>query len=443
LEIVRRFRAQDRAVQLLLLNDLTIFLSFFMLFPYLATYFADTLGFPAWLVGIILGVRVFCQQGLTILGGTLADHLGYKPVIIAGLLLRTVGFFLFGVTTSLPGVLVAAMLTGVAGALFGPALRAYLAAEAPGRRAEIFALDNVFAQTGTLLGPLVGIALLQFSFQLVCLSAAGVFLLLGVVQLFFLPARGGAGASGTSVFSRWREVFSNRPFLLYSLSMLGFFTLFNQLYIGLPLEIRRLTGSESLVGAIFLISSAMTILGQLRVTTFFQARWGEAPSLPWGVLVMGLAFVPPLLGALVLPAPGAGVLASLINASPVLLAAAILTFGLLIVRPFQMALIPVLAGDRLLGTYTGIFWMWSGIGATLGNTVTGFAFDAQRTAGLAALPWALLVGLGLVSAIAVAIVTRGEQFTRQVRAASAETTRRPTPVAATSPTPHSATTSRD
>lgn len=442
MEIIRRFRAQERAVQLLLLNDLTIFLSFFMLFPYLATYFADTLGFPAWLVGVILGVRVFCQQGLTIIGGTLADSVGFKPVIIAGLLLRTVGFFLFGVTTSLPGVLVAAMLTGLAGALFGPALRAYLAAEAPGRRAEVFALDNVFAQTGTLLGPLVGIALLQFSFQLVCLSAAGVFFLLGVLQVVFLPPRGGVGAGPSSVFGNWREVFRNRPFLLYSLSMLGFFTLFNQLYIGLPLELRRLTGSEALVGAIFLISSSMTILGQLRVTTVFQARWGEAASLPWGVLVMGLAFVPLLVATVILPLPEAGLVATVINASPVLLAAAILTFGLLIVRPFQMALIPVLAGDRLLGTYTGVFWMWSGIGATLGNTLTGFAFDAQRTAGLTALPWALLVGLGLISAVAVALVTRGEQFTRQVRAVSAEPTRQPTQAPAPSASSHSSSTAR-
>jgi MFS family permease len=413
-EIIRRFRAQDRPVQLLLLNDLTIFLSFFMLFPYLATYFADTLGFPAWLVGIILGVRVFCQQGLTIIGGSLADQVGFKPVIIAGLLLRTVGFLLFGITTSLPGVLVAAMLTGLAGALFGPALRAYLAAEAPGRRAEVFALDNVFAQTGTLIGPLVGVVLLGLSFQFVCLTAAALFLVLGVVQFFSLPPRGGSGAGIASLFQSWREVFRNRAFILYSLSMLGFFTLFNQIYIGLPLEIRRLTGSDYLVGAIFLLSSLMTIFGQIRVTAALQRRWGEARPLPWGILLMGLAFVPPLVGAFVLPVAGDGLVAALVNASPVLLATVILTSGLLIVRPFQMALIPILANDRLLGTYTGVFWMWSGIGATIGNTVTGLAFDAQRSAGLTALPWAVMVGLGVISAVAVAAATRDERFAAAV-----------------------------
>jgi hypothetical protein len=103
-------------------------------------------------------------------------------------------------------------------------------------------------------------------------------------------------------------------------------------------------------------------------------------------------------------------LALAINFSPVLLATIILSFGLMIVRPFQMALIPVLARDRLLGTYTGVFWMWSGIGATLGNTVTGLAFDAQRNLGLTALPWILMTALGLISAIAVAAVVRSRAF---------------------------------
>ncbi|MFN8532604.1 MAG: MFS transporter [Dehalococcoidia bacterium] len=418
MDIIRSFRRQERPVQILLVNNLTIFLSFFMLFPFLATYFADTLGFPAWLVGIILGVRVFCQQGLTIIGGTLADRIGYKPVLIAGLMLRTVGFFLFGLTTSLPGVLAAAVLTGLAGAFFSPAQRAYLAAETPGRRAEVFALDNVFGQTGTLVGPLVGVVLLSYSFQLVCLVASAIFLLLAIVQVFFLPPRGGGATEIGSVFQNWGEVFANRTFIAFSLSMLGFFTLFNQIYIGLPLEVRRLTGGDQLVGAIFVVSSLITIFGQIRVTNFVQARWGEARPLPWGILLMGLAFAPPLLGALVFPVGDSGFLADLAAVAPILLATAILTGGLLIVRPFQMALIPALAGDRLLGTYTGVFWMWSGIGATIGNTISGLAFDAQRTSGLTPLPWIFMVALGLVSSVAVWLVIRSRGFAEKLDAVS-------------------------
>jgi MFS family permease len=45
---------------------------------------------------------------------------------------------------------------GFAGALFNPAVRAYLARDAGPRRVEVFALFNIFYQTGTLFGPLLG-----------------------------------------------------------------------------------------------------------------------------------------------------------------------------------------------------------------------------------------------------------------------------------------------
>jgi len=123
------------------------------------------------------------------------------------------------------------------------------------------------------------------------------------------------------------------------------------------------------------------------------------------VLLMGIAFLPLLVGSFFLPLPG-GPVALVVNVLPILLATVILTLGTLVVRPFQMALIPVLANDRLLGTYTGVFWMWSGIGATAGNFLVGLAFDAQRTSGLVGLPWALLVTLGVLSALSIWRVLR-------------------------------------
>ena len=219
---LRQFLAQSRAVQVLLVNELTIFLSFYMLYPYLAIYFRETLGFSAWTVGLILGIRVLSQQGLNVIGGTLADRLGYKPLIIAGLTLRAAGFALFGFVDSLGGMLVAAILTGLAGALFGPALRAYLAAESPGRRAEVFALANLAGQVGTLLGPPVGVALLALSFRLVCVAAGVIFLGLTLLQFRYLPSRLDLLTEGPRpVLRDWSEVLANRGFLLFAPWVVG------------------------------------------------------------------------------------------------------------------------------------------------------------------------------------------------------------------------------
>lgn len=122
-------RSYDRAVQLLMVNQFTINLGFYMLMPYLAAHLSGTLGLAGWVVGLVLGVRNFSQQGMFVVGGTLADRLGYKPLIVAGCVLRTLGFAALGFVDSLPALLAASAATGLAGALFNPAVRAYLAAE--------------------------------------------------------------------------------------------------------------------------------------------------------------------------------------------------------------------------------------------------------------------------------------------------------------------------
>ncbi|MCA1695790.1 MAG: MFS transporter, partial [Actinobacteria bacterium] len=75
-----QFRSFDRPVQLLLVNQLSINIGFYMLIPYLAGYLAGDLGLAVWVVGLVLGVRNFAQQGMFLIGGTLADRLGYKPL---------------------------------------------------------------------------------------------------------------------------------------------------------------------------------------------------------------------------------------------------------------------------------------------------------------------------------------------------------------------------
>lgn len=116
--VVTKFASFDRPAQLLMINQFGINLGFYMLMPYLAGYLAGPLGLAAWAVGLVLGVRNFSQQGMFLIGGTLADRLGYKPLIVAGCLLRTGGFALLVFAESLPAVLIASAATGFAGALF-------------------------------------------------------------------------------------------------------------------------------------------------------------------------------------------------------------------------------------------------------------------------------------------------------------------------------------
>ncbi|WP_262700464.1 MULTISPECIES: MFS transporter [Streptomyces] len=403
-------RSYEGSVQLLMVNQFTINLGFYMLMPYLAAHLSGTLGLAGWLVGLILGVRNFSQQGMFLVGGTLADRFGYKPLIIAGCVLRTVGFAALGLVDSLPALLAASAATGLAGALFNPAVRAYLAADAGERRVEAFALFNIFYQAGILLGPLVGMVLTGIDFRITCLVAAAVFALLSVVQIRALPPRRGDNAKAgqdtgrESVLSQWREVVANRPFLLFSVAMIGSYVLSFQVYLALPLEVRRLGGEgESgtvAVALLFAVSGLSTILGQTKVTAWCKARMAPGQALTWGLFSMGVAFAPLLLATAV-PVPDGGVGRWLLAAVPPALSALLLALGTMIAYPFEMDTIVRLSGNRLVATHYGLYNTICGVGITLGNLLTGAALDAARAAGMSALPWLALLALGLACAVAL------------------------------------------
>ncbi|MEU2271580.1 MFS transporter [Streptomyces olindensis] len=403
-------RSYEGSVQLLMVNQFTINLGFYMLMPYLAAHLSGTLGLAGWIVGLVLGVRNFSQQGMFLVGGTLADRLGYKPLIVAGCVLRTVGFATLGLVDSLPALLAASAATGLAGALFNPAVRAYLAADAGERRVEAFALFNVFYQAGILLGPLAGMVLTGVDFRITCLVSAGIFALLSVVQIRALPARrsedtGRQGApAGEGVLTQWRGILANRPFLLFSLAMIGSYVLSFQVYLALPLEVRRLGGDgefgTAAVATLFAVSGLTTILGQTGVTAWCKARYEPGQALVRGLAAMGLAFVPLLLATAV-PVPESGIGLWLLAAVPPTLAALLLAIGTMIAYPFEMDTIVRLSGDRLVATHYGLYNTICGIGITVGNLGTGAALDAARAAGMPALPWITLCALGLACASAL------------------------------------------
>ncbi|WP_432194611.1 MFS transporter [Streptomyces sp. bgisy027] len=408
--LLAQVRSYERSVQLLMVNQFTINLGFYMLMPYLAAHLSGTLGLAGWIVGLVLGVRNFSQQGMFLVGGTLADRLGYKPMIVAGCVLRTLGFATLGLVDSLPALLAASAATGLAGALFNPAVRAYLAADAGERRVEAFALFNVFYQAGILLGPLVGMVLTGVDFRVTCLVAAGIFALLSAVQIRALPARRAEDAKrqkngeGPGVLAQWRGILANRPFLLFSVAMIGSYVLTFQIYLALPLEVRRLGGDgefgTAAVAVLFAVSGLSTILGQTRVTAWCKARYEPGQALVRGLTAMGLAFVP-LLTATAVPVPASGIGLWLLSAVPPTLAALLLAIGTMIAYPFEMDTIVRLSGDRLVATHYGLYNTICGVGITVGNLGTGAALDAARAAGMPALPWITLAALGLACAAAL------------------------------------------
>ncbi|ASQ89217.1 MDR family MFS transporter [Mycobacterium intracellulare] len=397
-EFTAQFRSLDRPSRMLMINQFGINMGFYMLMPYLAAYLAGTLGLAVWAVGLVLGVRNFSQQGMFVVGGTLADRIGYKPLIVAGCLLRTGGFALLVIAHSLPALLIASAATGFAGALFNPAVRAYLAADAGDRRVEAFAVFNIFYQAGILLGPLAGVVLIAVDFRVTAAAAAAVFAVLTVAQLLALPQHSADPVPAkTSIIDDWRVVLGNRSFVLFAAAMIGSYILSFQVYLALPLQASILTKryESLLVAGVFVVSGLVAVAGQLRITGWFAARWGRGRSLAIGVAILAASFLP-----LTLIAEGQRY-GTVPAVAALLVSAAMLAVGSAAVFPFEMDTVVTLAGGRLVATHYGFYNTIVGVGILAGNMATGWLIGAARQLGVGQLVWAGLVLVGIVAARAV------------------------------------------
>lgn len=391
------FRSLSGPARLLVVNQFGINVGFYMVLPFLATHLTDNLGYSAALVGSVLGIRNLSQQGLFLVGGSAADRIGCRPMIITGCALRVVAFGCFAAFTTLPGIVVAAVLTGVAGALFNPAVRTYLTHESPGRRAEVFAVFNVFAHAGALVGPLLGAVLLLADFRTVSLVACLVFAALTVAQLIVLPPRA-VQRQERGVLGSWWEAASNRRFVAFTLFGSAYFALYNQLYLAFPLEAERVTGSQWSVSAVFVVSTVIGIAFSVRLTRWCRTRWPAGRCVAGGLVVMGAGFLPQLVSA-PLTAAGAGNAAVL----PVLAGTVVFTLGMAVTNPFVMDLLPVVGSERLAGTYYGFFYLVSALVTAGVSALVGALVDLPDARWA---PAAALLAVGVLGATGVAVMQR-------------------------------------
>jgi MFS family permease len=402
------FRQLSLPARLLVINQFGISLGFYMLLPFLASYMSHGLGYGAAIIGLVLGVRNLSQQGMFLVGGTAADRLGCRPMIILGCGLRVAAFGLFAFVTSLPWLIVAVVLTGLAGALFNPAVRTYLMHEAGERRAEVFAVFNVFAHAGTLVGPLLGALLLKVDFRLVALVACLAFAVLTVAQLLVLPHRE-VEPQRASVLGSWREVVTNRRFAAFTLALSAYFGLYNQLYLTIPLEAQRVSGLSWAITVVFVVSTLVGVLGQVRITNFCRARWSPGRAVVIGLACMGLSFVPLMVGGPLLPSrgeTGADVVGLGLVMLPVLLTTVLFTVGQAVTNPFAMELLPVVGSERLAGTYYGFYYLVSSLVAAAVSWLVGALLDEFTAPETRWLPWLALCAVGAAGALGTAAMQR-------------------------------------
>lgn len=414
---VRLLRRASPLVRLLVLSQLAFNAGFYLVLPFLAVHLASDLALAAGTVALVLGLRTASQQGLFVVGGVLADRFGPRPLVLVGCAVRVVGFVVLGTSSSASGVITGALLTGVAAAMFSPAVESELAraASAPGAglaRREAFGLFSVAGQVGALGGPVLGSALLLVGFRTTCLVAAAVFVVVLVAHWRLLPRRvhsPGPGSPAATAPGRPHllagalAALREPVFLAVALAQAGYLVVYNQLYLALPLELDRAGVSRAVadvaVGVLFALAAGLVVVGQMPALRWTERRWTAPTTLltGHGLLAAGL-----LAGALSRQVGGA-VPALAGSAALVVLVAA----GQVLLVPVGRDVVAALSPAADLGARYGLVSTCGGVAVLLGSWGVGSVVDVAAPDGPArALPWLVLALVPAASALLVVLVRR-------------------------------------
>ncbi|MBQ0825717.1 MDR family MFS transporter [Streptomyces tagetis] len=381
-------------LRLLVLTQLAFNIGFFAVLPFLADHLGRGIGMAGWLVGLVLGLRTFSQQGLFVVGGALADRYGIRPVVLAGCVLRIAGFGWLGYAESTGAVVSAVLLIGFAAALFSPAVESEVARQAVlwereggGDRTRVLALFTVAGQVGAFAGPLLGALLLAVDFRTACLAGAGVFVLVLAGHARLLPQHL-PGRERTRVRGGARLLLRNRRFLALCAAYGACLLAYNQLYLALPAEVTRAAGSQAPLAWLFALSSLLVVTAQLPVTRWAGERLTMRRSMAAGLVTVAAGFA---VVACARPAGWTGTAGLLPAAAFVVL----LTVGQMLVAPVARAWVPDLAEDGRLGLYTGALSSVSGLVVLAGSSATGLLLDSGLPGSV---PWLVLAAVPLAAA---------------------------------------------
>lgn len=146
-----------------------------MIAPFLILYQHDKMGVSIPMTMAVVGLQPLSDIVANLLGGSLTDRIGRKPVLIASLALQMLA--MVGMTFASAVWMFALLLiaNGVGRCFYIPAERAQLADAVPeSQRSEVFALLSTIGYLGVTTGPLFGLALYRYnpaiSFGLVALA---------------------------------------------------------------------------------------------------------------------------------------------------------------------------------------------------------------------------------------------------------------------------------
>lgn len=296
--ILITFREAPFAAKALLLgvlvNKLGAFLQVFLVLFMASRGFNDlqagsALG--AYGVGSVLGVLI---------GGTFSDRIGPRLTIVCGMLGTAV--LLLGVLylRNYSALLAAVTAVGMLSQVYRPAAAALLSDLTPANRQVMaFAMYRLALNLGTTAAPLIGVALVAVSYELLFWVEAAASAGYAVIALLALPPGSGSTDSTRSAGSSakggarsgggYRAVLADRRFVAYLVAMLVNAAVYVQYLSTLPLAMKDAGLLTFWYGVAVAINGAMVICFELLTTKVVQ-NWPARRVLAVGFTLLGGGF---------------------------------------------------------------------------------------------------------------------------------------------------------
>jgi len=379
-------------------------LSYYAVFAALARYLHEALQFPTQQASSLSGIFGGAVWVMAIFGGAVADRTGFRRALSLAYFILTCSYFLVGSIAApwlapVRNVVPLGLLVGFI--LFLPALGVALVkpsvvgttarASKENVRSIGYSIYYTLVNIGSFLGPfLAGWVHSRMRVENVFrLAALSVFLMFIAVLMFFKEPRRESSQQGASLAQVVRNlltVLGNGRFVLFLIIFSGYWIVFWQQYLMLPIFVHDYVDAGANTELILITDPLIVIT----LTVAVNALTRKIPAfraITLGTLVTAVGWL-------------------VIGARPSVWAAvvtlAIVAFGEIIQSPRYYEYISRLAPPGQQGTYMGFAFLPIGIGSLLGGWIAGkLLHHFGEVTHQPEMMWWIVTSIGVLTAIAL------------------------------------------